>query len=77
MLEGRIARLGKFPGSFVRSRGISLRNQKFTGTPVQNLISNSICVLLILVNYVENRRKIGKMQTQFCWIPGEKLYNFS
>jgi hypothetical protein len=29
---------------------------------VQNIISNSTCVLLILVNYIENHRKIRKMQ---------------
>jgi hypothetical protein len=27
---------------------------------------------MIFVNSVENRREIGKMQTQFCWISGEK-----
>jgi hypothetical protein len=41
-------------------------------TPVQNLISNSICVLLILVNSVENFRKVRKIQNKFSWIPGEK-----
>jgi hypothetical protein len=49
---------------------------KIPGTPVQNLISNSICALLILVKSIENRRKFKTMQTQFCWTPGEKLYNF-
>jgi hypothetical protein len=38
--------------------------------------SNSTCLLMNLVNSVENRRKIIKMQIQFCWIPGEKYYNF-
>jgi hypothetical protein len=32
--------------------------------------------LLILVNCVENRRKIRKMQTQFCCLCGEKSHNF-
>jgi hypothetical protein len=30
----------------------------------------------ILVNCIENRRKIIKMQTQFFWIRGEKSHNF-
>jgi hypothetical protein len=58
------------------NQGRICESWEIPGTPVLNLISNSICVLLILVNSVENRRKIGKMQTQFCWIPGEKLYHF-
>jgi hypothetical protein len=33
--------------------------------------SNSKVNCLFLVNCVENRRKIRKMQTQFCWIRGE------
>jgi hypothetical protein len=31
---------------------------------------------LILVNCIENRRKIRKMQGQFCWIRCELSYNF-
>jgi hypothetical protein len=37
---------------------------------------NSVAILLKLVNSVKNCRKIRKMQTKFCWIPGEKHYNF-
>jgi hypothetical protein len=29
-----------------------------------------------LQNSVENRRKIIKMQIQFCWVPDEELYLF-
>jgi hypothetical protein len=32
--------------------------------------------LLNLVNPLENRRQIRKMQTHFFWIPGEAYYNF-
>jgi hypothetical protein len=53
-----------------------VKAEKFQGPWLQNRISNSICVLLILVKFVENRRKLRQMQNQFCWIPGEKYYNF-
>jgi hypothetical protein len=33
---------------------------------------NSTCVWLKLVNSIENRRKLGQMQTQYFWILGEK-----
>jgi hypothetical protein len=50
--------------------------QFFLGALAQNCISNSICKLLNLVNFVENRRKSIKMQTQFCWIRSEEYCNF-
>jgi hypothetical protein len=37
--------------------------------------SNSKVIFLILVNCVENRRKIRKMQNQFCWIRCEISHN--
>jgi hypothetical protein len=46
--------------------------QKVPRALVKSCNFNSICDLLNLVNSVENRRKIRKMQTQFCCIPGEK-----
>jgi hypothetical protein len=50
--------------------------EKFQGPWLQNRISNSTCVLQILVKFVENHRKLREMQNQFCWIPGEKYYKF-
>jgi hypothetical protein len=38
-------------------------------------ISNSKVMLLNLGKSIENRRKIRKMQNQFCWTPDEK-HNF-
>jgi hypothetical protein len=43
---------------------------------MQKVNSNSFVIWLILVNCVENRRNIGKMQNQICWIHGELSYNF-
>jgi hypothetical protein len=49
----------------IRSRGLSAK-----------CISNSVCKLLKLVKFVENRRKFRKVQTQFFWIRGEDYYIF-
>jgi hypothetical protein len=38
----------------------------FPGSLLQKVNSNSKVSLLILVNCVENHRKMGKMQNQFC-----------
>jgi hypothetical protein len=38
----------------------------FPGASAQNLIFNSKAQLLIIVKSLENRRKLGKLQTQFC-----------
>jgi hypothetical protein len=65
-----------FPGSWVQSKDLSLRNLKLSGAGLQKWISNSKAILLNLVNCVENRRKIRKIQTQFWWIRCEKSYNF-
>jgi hypothetical protein len=58
------------------NRGHICEFLKSSRPPVQNIISNSTCLLLILVNSVENRRKNRKMQTQFGWFRCEKSYNF-
>jgi hypothetical protein len=50
--------------------------QFFQGALAQKCFSNSICKLLKLVNSVENRRKIKKMQTQFCWFRCENTTTF-
>jgi hypothetical protein len=50
--------------------------QEVPGALVKGCDFNSSCDLLSFVNSVENRRKIRKVQTQFCWIPDEKYYNF-
>jgi hypothetical protein len=60
----------------VQTKGMFMKNQKFSGTPVKNWIFNSVAVLLKLVKSGENRRKTKKLQTQFCWIPWDKPYNF-
>jgi hypothetical protein len=54
------------------NRGCFCKDLKLLGTLLQKGNFNSICALLNLVNFVENRRKIRKIQTQFCWISGKK-----
>jgi hypothetical protein len=76
MSHNHIARGVFIPGSSVQRKDSSVRNQKLPRTFVQNKFLNSEADLLILVKCVENYREIRKMQTQFCWIPGEKHYNF-
>jgi hypothetical protein len=48
----------------------------FPGSFLQKCNSNSVVILLFLVNCVENHRNIGKMQNQLCWIRCELSYNF-
>jgi hypothetical protein len=48
----------------------------FPGSLLQKVNSNSTSDFMILVNCIENHRKIRKMQTQFCWMNGELSYNF-
>jgi hypothetical protein len=50
--------------------------QKVLGTLVKISVLNSKAVWMKLIKCIENHRKIGKMQTQFCWIHSEKPYNF-
>jgi hypothetical protein len=71
-----IALLSFCLGYFVRSKGMAMNLQKVLGTLVKSCIFNSSCVFLNLVNSVENCSKIRKIQTQFCWIPRGKYYNF-
>jgi hypothetical protein len=52
------------------------KDLKLPGVLSQKGNFNSICDLLNLVNAMENRRNIIKMQTQFFWIPGERYDNF-
>jgi hypothetical protein len=66
MAKGHIARAQILPGCFVQSRGKSVRLWKVLGTSLQKGNFNSKRLLLILVKSLENRIKIGKMQTQFC-----------
>jgi hypothetical protein len=65
MAKDPIAPPSFFTGSFTRTRGMGVNLKSFPGTPVQNPISNSTCVLLILVNSVENCRKIRKCKPNF------------
>jgi hypothetical protein len=48
----------------------------FPRASIQKVNSNSKTLWLILVNCVENREEIKKMQDQFCWIHCELFYNF-
>jgi hypothetical protein len=50
---------------FSMIQGYTCELQIFPGASLQNRISNSTCVLLILVSSVENRRRIGKCKTNF------------
>jgi hypothetical protein len=74
--KGHIAWSAFFPGCFVWTEGVVVNLQKVPGTLVKSSFLNSKTVLLNFVNCVENQRKIRKMQTQFCWIPGENTTNF-
>jgi hypothetical protein len=65
--KDHIARPQFFPRTDPETEGVSVRNQESPGSFSQNAISNSKVLLLKLVKYVENRSKIIKMQTQFCW----------
>jgi hypothetical protein len=64
------------------SEGLSANQGLFGKTPILSRApaakcnSNSKAIWLFLVNCVESRRKIRKMQNQFCWIRGEKSHNF-
>jgi hypothetical protein len=64
------------PAPATAPRGDIAKGKVFSRACLQIGNSNSKAMLLILVNCVETRRKIRKMQTQFCWIRGEKSYNF-
>jgi hypothetical protein len=48
-----------------KPKGYIARPHFFRGASAQNRISNSKRILLNLVNSLENRRKLRKMQTQF------------
>jgi hypothetical protein len=71
-----IARPRFFPRADPQTEGVSVRNQKSLGSFSQNGISNRKVLLPNLGKFVGNRRKIRKIQTPFCWIPGGKYYNF-
>jgi hypothetical protein len=58
------------------NQGHFCKDLKLLRGPVQKCNFNSICDLLNLVNPVENHGNIRKKQTQFCWFPREKYYNF-
>jgi hypothetical protein len=64
------------PAPPAMSKGHIAKGQIFSGVCPQACNFNFKVPLLILVKCVENRRKIRKIQTQFCWIRGEKSYNF-
>jgi hypothetical protein len=64
------------PAPPAMARGHIAKCQIFPGASSQKYNSNSVAVFLILVNCVENHRKIRKMQSLFCWIHGELSYNF-
>jgi hypothetical protein len=74
--KGPIARGDFFLRANPQTRGIFVRSQIFPGTLLQVEYSIVFDDLLILRKSLENRRSIGKMQTQFCWIPGKIHYNF-
>jgi hypothetical protein len=64
------------PAPPAMAKGHIAKGQIFSGVCPQNCNFNSKVPLLILVKFVENRTKIRKMQSQFCWIRCEKSYNF-
>jgi hypothetical protein len=59
-----------------RPRGHIAKQQFFPRAFLQLGNSNSKVIFLILVNCVENRRKIRQMQNRFCRIRCELSYNF-
>jgi hypothetical protein len=64
------------PASASRPRDYIAKRRFFPRASLQKVNSNSKTLLLILVNRVENRRTIRKMQGEFFWIRGELFYNF-
>jgi hypothetical protein len=56
-------------------RGHIAKGNFFSRVFLQRGNSNSKLIFLFLVNCIENRRKIRKMQNQFCWILCELSYN--
>jgi hypothetical protein len=71
-----IARSVFFAGASVQRKDSCVRNQKLLRTFVQNIFLISEADLLILVKYIENRRKIWNIQTKFCWIRSENTTTF-
>jgi hypothetical protein len=57
------------------ARGNIAKEELFPGASVQKETPIVKLFWLILVNCVENHRKIRKMQSQFCSINGELFYN--
>jgi hypothetical protein len=53
MGKDQIASISIFLGSFVRTKGLSVKHRKVPGTPLQKESSTVLGVLLILVKFVE------------------------
>jgi hypothetical protein len=66
---GRTA-AGRPPGTTLQKK------ESFQGPHCERVTQIVKVLWLFLVNYLENCRKIGKMQNQFCWVRGELSYNF-
>jgi hypothetical protein len=61
---------GSRPGDYIAN------TKFFPGSLLQKVNSNSKTLWLVLVNFVENHRKIIQMQDQFCGVRGKLFYNF-
>jgi hypothetical protein len=57
-------------------RGHIAKGRFFPGASAQKYNSNCKVTFLLLVNCVENHRKLRKIQNQFSWILCEVSYNF-
>jgi hypothetical protein len=58
-----LARSNIFPRSYLRTKGICVSSKIFPGVWPKFLISNSKVILLKLLKFIENSRKIIEMQT--------------
>jgi hypothetical protein len=63
LLEDPIATVWLFPGAMLRTKGIYVRTGKLPGAWLKTRILISVAVLLKLRKFIENCRKIRKMQT--------------
>jgi hypothetical protein len=64
--KGGIAKGRIFLGCLAQTEGIVVMFQFFAGSLVQKGNFNSVALLVELLKSLENRRKFGKLQTQFC-----------
>jgi hypothetical protein len=71
--RGTLQGLRSSQGDFCKTRDLYLISRKYFEGPPANVF---LGFCLQLQKFVENCRKIRKMQNQFFWFPGEEIYVF-